>query len=55
MKRIRIRYLLNGFETEYLEDIAQKLVKKGLVEIVAPEQAKTKKKTGSEEKPKAER
>jgi len=50
LKRIKVRYLLNGFETEYLEDVAQKLAKKGLVEVVAPKQAKLKK--GSEEKPK---
>jgi len=51
MNRIRVRYLLNGFETEYLEDVVRKLLKKELVEIVAPKQAKPKK--SSEEKPKA--
>lgn len=53
MKRVQVRYLLGGFKTEYLEDIAQALVKKGLVEVVAPEQAKSKKKAVPEEKPKA--
>ena len=53
LKRIKVRYLLNGFETEYLEDVAQKLAKKGLVEVVATEQTKPKKRAASEEKSKA--
>lgn len=39
MKRIRVRYP-NGFETEYNEDVANILIKRGSVEAVKPSRKK---------------
>ena len=55
-KRVKVKYVNSGFETEYYEDVAEKLEKKGKItilkqEIVKPDKKKTgdrKSDTGSE-------
>lgn len=50
-KRVKVKYLSTGFETEYYEDVAVKLEKKGKIMILKNDFAKLEKKKPEDKKP----
>lgn len=52
-KRVKVKYINSGFETEYYEDVAKKLEKKGKIKILKQETAKSDKKKPGDKKDKS--
>ncbi|MBN2531892.1 MAG: hypothetical protein JXB88_03315 [Spirochaetales bacterium] len=53
-KRVKVKYINSGFETEYYEDVAEKLKKKGKIMILKQETVKSDRKKPAEKKDKPE-